>query len=141
MESYVQMKRRHQEEFNNFPCFFAWSDSQFDEGLKKLVVKNAKEELYHGGNGMFYRKSDAHKLSEMIKRNGKELDEALRNDDDFLYQAVRYELANHEFCITEEWDDVLFALGLDKEEVFADERMARICSQAEEDYMAKYETE
>lgn len=102
MESYLAMKKRHQSEFDNFPCFFAFNQNQFDEGMKKLNVSNAKEELYIGGGGMYFRKSDADTLYEMIERTSKELSDALHTNDDFLYQAVRYELANHEFCVTEE---------------------------------------
>ena len=90
-ETYRQMSKRHQSEFNNFPCFFAFSMKQFEEGMEKLGVKS-ESELYQGIGGMFYRRTDAPKLHEMMERNHNEMQEALHKDMDFLYHAVRYEL-------------------------------------------------
>lgn len=139
-ETYRQMSKRHQSEFNNFPCFFAFSMKQFEEGMEKLGVKS-ESELYQGIGGMFYRRTDAPKLHEIIERNHNEMQEALHKDMDFLYHAVRYELANHEFCITEDWEPTLDTLGLEAEEIEANENMKAACLKAMNDYMANYENE
>ena len=57
-ETYRQMRKRHQSEFNKFPCFFAFSMKQFNKGMEELGVKD-ESELYQGIGGMFYRRTDA----------------------------------------------------------------------------------
>lgn len=47
-------------------------------------------------------------------------------DFDFLKSAFRYELANHEFCITYELDDTLDALLLTYEQVNSDPVMKKL---------------
>lgn len=46
METYAQMKKRHQDEVNALPLMFAFSNDQFDEGCRKLGVTDPKSELY-----------------------------------------------------------------------------------------------
>lgn len=138
METYRQMRERHQKEFNEFPCFFAISENQFNRGMEQLGVKSV-DELYRGIGGMFYRKTDAPKLHEIIDRSHKELQDALHNDMDFLYKAVYCELADHEACFTEEFDEAFNALGLEMEEVRNDKAMSEVCIKAMADYMANWE--
>ena len=37
--SYLELKWKHQKEFNEFPMFFAFNRKQFDEGMKTLGLK------------------------------------------------------------------------------------------------------
>ena len=137
-ETYEAMRKRHQNEINSFPCFFAFNKQQLEEGKRSLGVKS-DHELYSGFGGMIYRRKDAPKLRDMLNRHSTELQNALRTDDDFLYKAVRIELSNHEYCVSGDWDEPLGALGLDFEEVCQDERLRRICAKAEKDYMESHE--
>ena len=36
INKYAEMKREHQAEIENFPMFFAFSNEQFDENIKKV---------------------------------------------------------------------------------------------------------
>lgn len=137
-ETYIEMKNRHQEEFNNFPCFFAFNNKQFEEGKKELGVTNDNE-LYHGYSGMYYRKTDAKKLHELLEKNDEELRKALETDDDFFYDAILTELGNHEFCITYDWEPVFTELGLEAQTVFKDERTKSLCKKAKQDYLKSCE--
>ena len=51
-------------------------------------------------------------------------------DDDFLYDAFNYELANHEFCYTDDISDALDALGLSWEQIKDDQRIMTILKRA-----------
>ena len=115
---YYELKQRIQNEVNNFPMFFAFSDDQFKEGLEKFGA--TPSELFRHPSSGFYRKTDAPKLHAMINRHNQELEAAMQ-DDDFMIDAIRYELANHEYCITFDRTDTVEALGLD----MADERTLR----------------
>ena len=76
MNAYQEMQDRQQKEFNSFPCFFAFGQEQFDEGMKKLGLKPSDTKLiYRAPGGMYYRKTDSNSLKEMMAR----FDMRLRN--------------------------------------------------------------
>ena len=130
---YREFKERKQKEFNTLPLMFAFSNEQFEEGKKKLCVKDDKELVSIGGGG-FIKKVDAHLLDEMINRHNKEYEELMQNDE-FVYSAFYYELGNHEFCITLDPTDTLDALCLTVEEMRDNPRLMKIFLKAKRDYL------
>ena len=134
MNKYVELKSRQQKEINDFPLFFAYSNKQFDEGMRKLGLEpNETDKIYKLGNtGGFYRKSDSQKLKDMFDRHDKEMFEAMK-DDEFVLQMFEYELGNHEFYITYNYDDALRACGLKFDEL--DERMLGLLKTARNNYI------
>ena len=130
---YREFKERKQKEFNELPLMFAFSNEQFEEGKKKLCVKDDKELVSIGGGG-FIKKVDAHLLDEMINRHNKEYEELMQNDE-FVYSAFYYELGNHEFCITLDPEDTLEALCLTVEEMRDNPRLMKIFLKAKRDYL------
>ena len=122
---YCELKKRIQTEVNDFPMFFAFSNEQFDKGLEKFGC--SKTDLFRGPSGCFYRKTDAAKLKAMTARHNRELDEAMQSDE-FMIDALRYELSNHEYCITYDHTDALECLGLDD----SDERVQKCLIVAKE---------
>ena len=130
---YREFKERTQNEFNSLPLMFAFSNKQFEEGKKKLGVKDDKE-LYSIGGGGFIKKTDASLLDEMIDRHNKEY-EQLMQDDEFAYSAFYYELGNHEFCITLDPTDTLVSLCLTVEEMRDNPRLMKIFLKAKRDYL------
>lgn len=133
MMTYRQLRDKQEKEFNAFPCFFAFSNQQFNEGMEKLGVQDTAE-LYRGAGGMFYRKTDSDKLKAMMERFEKELFGAYENDD-FLYDAFLYELGNHEYSITLDPEETCDALGYTVDEVMQDARKLGIFRQAEQEYL------
>jgi hypothetical protein len=127
---YIQLKDKQQEEINNFPCFFAFSEEQFNGGLKKL--KTTKENIGGIGFGGFIRKEDKKSYLDMLKNHNKEMEQA-RKDDLFLYEMFYYELANHEFIITYDYTDTLNCLGLKYEDL--NERQINILEKAKTEYL------
>ena len=130
---YREFKERTQNEFNSLPLMFAFSNKQFEEGKKKLDVKDDKELVSIGGGG-FIKKVDAHLLDEMINRHNKEYEELMQNDE-FVYSAFYYELGNHEFCITLDPTDTLAALCLTVEEMRDNPRLMKLFLAAKRDYL------
>lgn len=124
---YQEMKQRQQEEFNAFPCFFAFSDAQFDDGMKKLGLKPTDTKKVCGGlGGMVYRKTDSQKLVDMLDRFEKEQDEAIAADttgEGFIYDMFSYELANHEYTYTGSVSSALVACGYTAQQVMEDPRL------------------
>ena len=120
MNKYLEMKKRHQEDINNFPMFFAFSNKQFSEGMAKLgLTENDTDKIYRIVAGGYIRKSDSPKLNELLDRHIEEMEKAM-TEPDFAFEAFRYELANHEYGYTGDETDALDALGLTVEEVNSD---------------------
>lgn len=119
METYTDQKKRHQDEMNAFQgIFFAFSNEQFQEGLDKLGIKKeeAKEKLYSIGMGGYMLKTQSTAFHAMLNRHDQERKD-LRKDVKRIYEALVYELRNHEYCITYSTQDALDALGWKKEDI------------------------
>lgn len=126
MNTYVELKNKHQREINAFPLGFAFSEKQFNEMMVERfgLTPEDTDKIYDIGGGGYVRKCDSEAMNEMFDRHEKEREEAIReNKDDYLYHMFNYELANHEYSYTGELDDTLDALGLTMEEISADPRM------------------
>jgi len=126
--SYLVLKKRQQEEINAFPMRFAFSDEQFFKGMDALGLHPSQtDEVYKfGDTGGFYRRTDAPALREMIDRHEREMWEAINADptgEGFIYEMFEYELANHEFVITHDYEPTLDALGLTPEDIARNERL------------------
>lgn len=137
---YLNLVNAHQQELNDFPIMWAFNDEQFIEGLKKLGLKETDtNKVYSIGNGGFMRKTDAKAFGEMMSRHERERKEAFK-DDEFAYDAFLYELGNHKFCITFDYEPTLEALGITIEDLVAEEcRLMNILQKAKNDYMAGVE--
>ena len=132
---YLELKAKHQQEVDDFPMFFAFSESQFEEGMKKLGLKPTDTKLIYklGSTGGFYRKSDSQALKDMFLRHRQEQADAIAADKTgkgYIYDMFNYELANHEYAYTGDLEPTLDALGLTIEEVRADERMKNALEKA-----------
>ena len=125
MNTYQELKDRHQKEMDAFPLGAAFSNSQFEEMMQKwgLTVKDT-DKICPIGGGCFIPKNEP--------------DAAIAADetgDGFIYDMFYYELANHEYCITYEYDETFDALGLTEEQVVADKRLLHGLKKAEKDYL------
>ena len=123
---YTKLKEEVQKEFDAFPFLFAFSDKQFEEGKKKLGVKN-NSELTDIGNGGFMKKTDIKRFEELVEKQHRRLKKFLEDDNQML-EAFTYELANHEYGYNEDYEPTLDCFGLKFEELT--EREDRILKQA-----------
>ena len=118
---YSELRQKQQKEVDEFPFGFAFSNEQFKEMMEKFgLTENDTDKIYSIGAGGYIRKSDADAMHEMFTRHEKERQQAIENDKDssgYIYEVFRYELDNHEYCITYDLEPTLRALGLTEEEV------------------------
>ena len=139
MSAYLDLKIRHQQEIEAFPMFFAFSSDQFEDGMAKIGVDPCDvNKLFSIGGGGYIRKSDKKAFVDMLNRHKKEMAEA-RKQGDTLYDMIKYELANHEYCVTYDSTDALAALGLTMEEIKADPMLWSVFKKAKKDYLAECE--
>ena len=125
MNLYLELKKRHQKEVNEFPMIFAFSPKQLEEGMEKLGVKDLNE-IFKMHGGMFCRRTDIKRLQELMERHVKEMADAIKEDltgNGFIFQMFNYELSNHEYCVTGDVEETLNSLGLSFEEIEKSESM------------------
>lgn len=117
-KEYLEMQRKHQEEVNNFPIAFAFSENQVDDALRKIGAKSLDECVTVFGTGDIIKKEDKTDLLNMLIGFTEELHEKMKNDKEFAEAAFEYEMDNHEYAIN--WDgdeDVLNSLVLTREDL------------------------
>lgn len=105
--AYVSMRKRHQQEFDAFPHFFAFSEAEFSEGMKKLELTPNDRGMISTflGAGDYYRKTDLPALIEMMARQSRERQQAIAEDktgEGFILDMFSQELANHEYSYTQD---------------------------------------
>lgn len=122
MTIYQDLKAQHSKELNDFKgIFFAFSNKQFIEGLEKLGIEmsEAREKIASLPGGGYILKSRSKAFSDLFKKHNAEMKD-FKADQEGLFNAIVYELGNHEYCITYDVTDALEALGLTAEDVPAD---------------------
>lgn len=125
-KSYRKMRAEQQEAVSailNKYAFFAFSNEQFYEGLRKFDLSDSPEDLaklsriYGGG---YILKDHAAELSAVFDKNADEFSDRCNDPETgsrFLYGAFREELANHEYSYTGDPSDALQALGFTLEDL------------------------
>lgn len=127
MNTYAEMKKRHQEEVNALPMYWAFSDEQFDQQLKELgLTRNDTGKLCKTFGGGFCLTKDAQMIADTLTRNVKEVEAAIKADetgDGFIKGMFLYELRNHEYTYTCEVEETAEACGYTMEQIESDERL------------------
>ena len=130
MNRYKQLRDQLQKQYDALPIKYAFSEMQFKNILKEFETEAGERvRLLHIGHGAYILAQDEKLIDEFLERSNRELSEAIK-DDEFLYDAFNYELANHEFCYTDDITDTLDALGLTWEQIKDDKRIMRILKKA-----------
>lgn len=120
LETYKEQKVRHHKELGDFEgIFFAFSDDQFNEGLKKVGLSETdspSQFIYSIGAGGYILKTKSKDFRLMLKKH-KEERKSLKKDNKRLLDALVYELNNHEYGFTGDPSDALQALGLSSQDI------------------------
>ena len=125
MNKYQELKSNQEKRLSEFikeGMFFAFSNEQFKEGMQKFGLDEKKDldKIYSYGSGGFLLKEKSEKMHKLANEFEKELQEKIDADKDglgFIYDMFRYELENHEYGYTYEFDDTLDALDLTIEDI------------------------
>lgn len=94
------------------------------------------------GGGGFYRREDSKLIFDTFEENEIEMKAAISNDLDgsgFIKDMFRYELANHEYCITYDLEPTLDALGFSADDVNASPALLNGLRLARKEYLAEAE--
>lgn len=97
-KEYLELKKKHEKEFEEFPIAYAFNDEQLKEALEKLGA--TKDEcITVFGHGDIVKRTDAKALIELMGRHVSELKQKLKDDVEFAEAAFLYEMDNHEYAI------------------------------------------
>lgn len=122
MNTYIEIKKRHQEEVNKYPIAFAFRKQQFVEAMTKLGLEptETNKVVSVHGCGDILRKEDVPAYMEMLKRHREEIKDSIDADktgDGFIFDMFDSELANHEYGFTGDPYDALEELGVTIEDL------------------------
>ena len=135
---YLELKQRQQKEVNDFPFGFAFSNQQFKEMMEKFGLKETDtDKIYSIGAGGYIKKTDAEAMHNMFKRHREEIENEIKNDKDgtgFIYEMFRYELSNHEYCVTYDIEPTLDALGLTLDKINENQNLVKGLKKALDEY-------
>lgn len=139
METYTEMKARHQKEVNALPLGFAFSFDQWHDLLNKWGI--TEEEAKAGavlclGKQALIKATDKDFVIGTFKRIHDEEQAAIKADttgEGFIYQMFVYELNNHEFSYTADVDETLEELKLTREDIKKDPALKHGLLKAMED--------
>lgn len=136
---YRELIEQQQARYSAFPHGAAFTEEQLKEEMKRLQVHDRKE-LISIGAGVFIRKTDITEYMNMRIDLNRERREFLQVDEN-LFDALVYELGNHEYCVTYDDTDAVEAIGFDYENEDEEntERFMRILTQAKKYYLAMCE--
>ena len=138
MESYVNMKARHEKEINEFPFGFAFSKEQFKDMMSNWGLNEENtDKIISIGMGGYIRKTDKENMQNLFKKHKEEKEKGYKNND-FLQGAIEYELANHEYIITYDLEPTLNALGFSLD-ILQDKRFKTILEKAKKNYLKNME--
>jgi hypothetical protein len=118
METYQEMKQRHSKEIDFFQgLFFAFNHDQLAEGMEKigLTIKDI-DKIYSLGAGGYVKKTESEKLEKLFEKHAEERKE-LRKNKKIFFDSLVYELRNHEYCISRDFQPALDALGISEMDV------------------------
>ena len=127
--NYNEFRTKQSEDFKAIPIFFAFTKQQLSDELERFGV--TVDDICSMGAGGFMRKADRHLFDEFFTNQEIELAQHMDNDK-FMIDAIEYELANHEYCITYDSSDALGVLGLSLE----NDRVKRNFKIARDRYLA-----
>ena len=114
-QEYLDLKKRHEKEFEEFPIAYAFNDKQLEEALVKLNA--TKEEVVTVfGHGDIVKRENVKPLIALLERHDEELKQKLKDDVEFAEAAFLHEMDNHEYAINWSADeDTLAAFNIDFE--------------------------
>lgn len=132
--NYKEYNEKIRTDVNNFPMIFAFSDGQLYQGMHTLGVKNPSNLCSIGCNA-FIRKQDIPDYQRMTNEHRQLLQRCLL-DADFCYSMFLSEMANHEYIITYDDEEVLDACQLKYEDLESNGMLKEMYERAKKHYLA-----
>lgn len=143
METYAQMKQRHQEEYNSFAekhVHYAFGREQTEELLNKLGMTAEQVAASYCGlpGGGIILKKDYPLLVDLFNRQAQEW-KAMRKSEDQLYRMFYQTMADYEYIVTGDDMEIIAHCGISKKEFNSAKRYPKAWFRAKEQYLHDFE--
>ena len=144
IETYAEMERRHQHEYNEFArnrVHYAFGPKQERELLDKLGYEkfdDLRGKFVSTPGGGIISVEDYPKLLALFKKQGEER-KKMRTVGKRLYEMFYSAMANLEYIITGDDGEILAYCGITVAEFNSDKRYGKAWTKAYNEYMAQYE--
>ena len=127
-KNYNELKQVHQNDINQFPLGFAFSDVQVEEMMQKWGLTTKKSDLKKVvslGSGCYILRDDIAAYNALTTQHHEEL--LLFENETFenLVEMIFSEMNNHEYGYTCDPEDTLLALGKNHKDIEGDSKFAR----------------
>jgi len=136
MNKYYEYKKNKENGVSNFAgLFWAFNQEQLKEGIKKVGATKDNKIVSIGAGGYILKSriADFEKLMKDLKTG---LKTKLKTKS-FFYDAMYYELCNHEYCITMNPEEALETLTID-EKWIEKNKLTEEYKKAKKDAMKNY---
>ncbi|EGQ0303604.1 hypothetical protein O0F56_01850 [Staphylococcus pseudintermedius] len=133
-KTYTEFKEEQRQKFEALPIQYFLSEN-IETICKKMEVASPKDLIKIGGFGVM-KKSNKYLINNYLLDKQKEFQKLMQSDE-FALNAFKYELANHEFVITYDYEDALDALELEYSEL--DSRLLNLLKKAKEQYLKEFD--
>ena len=140
MNKWKEITNKHQEEYNNFEGkFFAFSEKQFEKGMKKIGLnENDIDKIVSIGCGGYILKSREKAYKNMFDKQHEEIDRLIKEDvtgEGFIKDMFYYALSNLEYCISRDDKEILNYLDLKLEDFKNNKALRSGFSLAKKEYL------
>ncbi|MDE9903668.1 hypothetical protein O0H36_02050 [Staphylococcus pseudintermedius] len=134
LKTYTEFKKEQQKKFEALPIQYFLNES-IEVICEKMAVDSPKDLFKIAGFGIM-KKSDKYLLNNYLSDKQEEFQKLMQSDE-FAFNAFKYELANHEFVITYDYEHALDALELEYSGL--DARLLSLLKKAKEQYLKEFE--
>ena len=107
MGKYVEYKKARQEEFDNLPIWFAFTDEQLSEEMAKrgLSLESDKDKIRRFGHNCFFLREDEDVIKAYCSKDTRgELFNKISESKSFALDAFKYEMRHCEYSINWQGD-------------------------------------
>lgn len=118
---FTAQQQKKVDEFVDENMFFAFNNKQFAEGMSKFGLDaksdEDKKKICRTIAGGYVLKEKLDELHSLLDQLADEKHAYIYESEENAYDAMLYELQNHEYCITLDPEEALRDLGLGVEEI------------------------
>lgn len=141
-DSYKDIRKQHQKEFDKIPKIFVSNEEEFKRGLKELgFSEKDKNKVTAIGLGGFIKKTDILEYNNMQNKLLKELQLSIMADktgEKFIKEMFLEEMKKSKYSYTKDIEPVLYTVGLTKEIVNDFENIKHGLELAKKEYLSNH---
>lgn len=126
---FTAQQQKKFDEFADAKMFFAFNNEQFAEGMAKFKLnpkkKSDRDKVCRTLGGGYILKENLEEFHALIDQLDNEKNAYICENEENAYDAMLYELQNHEYCVTLDPSNAIRDLGLSVDEINGSEMLKK----------------